>query len=638
MRLETIIAADGSAGTGRVAAPARPMKVALVNMPFASALRPSIQCGLLKSLLTGCGHEVEVVYLNLELAALLGERLYGTLAGGRWLHFLGEWLFSVAAFGSFGDQQRFLAHYGLGEALRVLDLRSVALIEMRNCMLPEIVERWVSERRWDRYDVIGFSCTFEQSLASFALARRIKQRHPQTITIFGGAAFDRDSASEYVTRLPYIDYAIAGEADCSLLELLARIGRGEPVADIPGLVTRENGSVRANREEIFRDLDELPDPDYAEYFAALSALGREKTIGSTAPQVLFQSARGCWWGQTHQCTFCSLNGNSMAYRSRSATHVFEELRRQSERYHVRTFVAADNILNPKLLEALFPQVRQSHFDYELGYEVKANLTRAQLRTLAEGGARFIQPGLESLNTRMLEMMSKGTNLLLNVRLLKWAQYYKMRVVWNLLTHHPGETAQDYSSQADLIPLLYHLPPPRGPVRITIEKHSPLVGLLRAQGRRVRPALSYSFLYPEGLVDIEKLAYFFASDAAQEEAVIAAISRLTEAVARWNAAWRNPNRPALTYLRGPGWLRIIDRREPARPHSHELSEPAATVYEYCSETAHTAAAAARYLKGVLPSPPGQDEVEAISERLVADGLTISEGGHYLSLAIPANLGL
>jgi len=214
----------------------------------------------------------------------------------------------------------------------------------------------------------------------------------------------------------------------------------------------------------------------------------------------------------------------------------------------------------------------------------------------------------------------------------------MRVVWNLLTNHPGETAQDYLSQAELIPLIYHLPPPRRPAHITVEKHSPLVNLLRSQGRRLRPALSYSFLYPEGLVDIEKLAYFFESDARQEEPVAAAIRQLTTAVARWNALWCEPNRPMLTYLRGPGWLQVIDRREPAKPRMHELDEPAATVYEFCSETSHTAAVVARHLLTVRPSPPGEGEIQAIFERLVADRLMIGERGHYLSLAIPANPGL
>ncbi len=50
-----------------------PQRVALVNMPFAGANRPSIQCGLLKAGLVREGHEVDVHYLNLELAAEIGE-------------------------------------------------------------------------------------------------------------------------------------------------------------------------------------------------------------------------------------------------------------------------------------------------------------------------------------------------------------------------------------------------------------------------------------------------------------------------------------------------------------------------------------------------------------------------------------
>src|SRR5262245_21835728 len=73
-------------------------QVALVNMPFGLADRPSIQCGLLKAALQGAGHKVDVHYFNLELAAELGAQRYRTIASLRSDQFLGEWLFSVAAF------------------------------------------------------------------------------------------------------------------------------------------------------------------------------------------------------------------------------------------------------------------------------------------------------------------------------------------------------------------------------------------------------------------------------------------------------------------------------------------------------------------------------------------------------------
>jgi hypothetical protein len=76
-----------------------PGRIALVNMPFALADRPSIQCGLLKGYLQQAGHSVEVFYFNLELARELGQAAYATIAQLRTDQLLGDWLFSAAAFG-----------------------------------------------------------------------------------------------------------------------------------------------------------------------------------------------------------------------------------------------------------------------------------------------------------------------------------------------------------------------------------------------------------------------------------------------------------------------------------------------------------------------------------------------------------
>ena len=94
---------------GDPSSPTPAARVALVNMPFAAADRPSIQCGLLKAGLARAGHHVDAIYLNLELAAQLGAKTYAQLAQFRGDHLLGEWLFSVAAFGARGDETGYRA-------------------------------------------------------------------------------------------------------------------------------------------------------------------------------------------------------------------------------------------------------------------------------------------------------------------------------------------------------------------------------------------------------------------------------------------------------------------------------------------------------------------------------------------------
>ena len=64
---------------------------------------------------------------------------------------------------------------------------------------------------------------------------------------------------------------------------------------------------------MIRDLDALPVPNYRDYMARVQASPLGKTIN---PRLLFQTSRGCWWGAKQHCTFCGLNGQGMAYRSK----------------------------------------------------------------------------------------------------------------------------------------------------------------------------------------------------------------------------------------------------------------------------------------------------------------------------------
>src|SRR4029077_9285576 len=107
-------------------------------------------------------------------------------------------------------------------------------------------------------------------------------------------------------------------------------------------------------------------------------------------------------------------------------------------------------------------------DYQIFYEAKANLTRAQLRVLACGGVTHLQPGLESLSSNVLRLMDKGERAAQNVYLLRWARYYGIDVAWTILWGFPGETIEDYAGQAATASHLIHLQPPEGSGRIWLE--------------------------------------------------------------------------------------------------------------------------------------------------------------------------
>ena len=93
---------------------------------------------------------------------------------------------------------------------------------------------------WDEVRVVGFSCTFQQNTASFALARRLKERHPGLVTVFGGANFDGEMGLELVRCIDCIDLAVIGEGDARLSRAArARSPRGADARAVPGVVRRK---------------------------------------------------------------------------------------------------------------------------------------------------------------------------------------------------------------------------------------------------------------------------------------------------------------------------------------------------------------------------------------------------------------
>ena len=162
----------------------------------------------------------------------------------------------------------------------------------------------------------------------------------------------------------------------------------------------------------------------------------------------------------------------MAYRSKSPARILNEIDALARRYKTRYLGAVDNILDHHHIEGVFGALAAQSKGYKFFYEVKANLRREQIRLLAAGGIRRVQPGIESLNSHILKLMRKGVSGIKNVRLMKWAAYYKMGVAWNLLLGFPGETEEDYEQQLDLIKQISHLPPPLGASRISLQRFSP----------------------------------------------------------------------------------------------------------------------------------------------------------------------
>lgn len=605
----------------------------IVSMPFMGLDRPSIQLGLLNAIAAENGFPVRTLHANLDFAARIGADYYRLLADARGPQ-VGDWLFSIAAFGAEAPDrdarlpEEFAAElsYLPGNGQQVRD----RLLRTRDHDVPAFLDDLVASYGWHEPRVVAFSSTFQQNTASFALARRLKGRYPDLVTVFGGANFDDDMGLEAIRSVECVDLAVTGEADTSFPRLLEALATGADPATVPGVSRRDGHEVVTTPPRPpHDDLDGLPVPDYGEYFARAEALNLLPRTPRRDVWIPFESARGCWWGARHHCTFCGLNGTAMRFRAKSPRRVLRELALLARRYRSFRFEAVDNILDMSYLKDLFPAIIDSGSDYEMFYEVKANLTRAQLGLLARGGVTHLQPGLESLSSRVLRLMDKGVRAAQNVNLLRWARYYGIDVAWSILWGFPGETAEDYAEQAAAIPDLVHLQPPGGADRIWLERFSPLYAEPERFGvRNRRPERSYRYVYPER-VDLDRIAYFFdyELDSALPDSAYEGLGR---AVAEWSEAWKSGPPPALTYWSAPGFLQIHDGRHPGSAGTYTFQGALADIYVACTDRPTTAAAVRDRLRLTRSTGAVEDIFAEFQQR----GLMFLDRPLAVALALPA----
>jgi len=577
----------------------------------------------------------------MELAALITPEIYSKICvqHEHTTAMLGEWLFSVAAFGDEIDNQDNQYFNDFSSELRrfkdQIGCDDAFLSKLRHDTLPAFIDDWGNRVDWGKYQAIGFTSTFQQNAASFALARKIKESYPDTKIIFGGANFDDEMGVEYVRYLPFIDYAVIGEGDIAFPDLLNCLSNNEKPVQIPGVAIRANNKVAyAGRTPMVTDLNALPIPIYDEYFERLEKLNfvDNEQIGRILP---VESSRGCWWGQKHHCTFCGLNGLNMAYRAKDPERVLEELEHLASKYRVTSFEAVDNILDMKYVDGIFARIEDSQTDYTFFYEIKANLKREQIRKLYKGGVREIQPGIESLSTHILKLMEKGTTMLQNVSTLKWARYYGMNVAWNIIRGFPGETKEDYEGQLGVVKLLSHLQPPSGSGRIFLERFAPYY---RQQDRfpihDIKPQRSYQYIYPKGL-NLDKIAYFFdyqMDDTLPDTEHIGLDNWITE----WKSRWESDAPDTLFFRRTDNSIFIDDDRGTERRATYEFHGPLAEMYVLCVDSTRTPAQLLSELQS-LPGAQGlkAEDIEWALKEFCKLGLMITEDHRYLSLALPSN---
>jgi ribosomal peptide maturation radical SAM protein 1 len=377
----------------------------------------------------------------------------------------------------------------------------------------------------------------------------------------------------------------------------------------------------------------VPSPDYSDFIGELDRSGFRKSMPLT---LYFESSRGCWWGAKHHCTFCGLNGATMAFRRRSANKVYDEIVRLSKEHRCFQFCATDNILANEYFTELLPRLADLDCDLSFFYEVKANLRRDQLELMRSAGIIRIQPGIESFSSRVLQMMRKGITAIQNIQLIKWCYELDVDPGYNVLYGFPGETADDYKELPDVCRQLAHLRPPNNLSRVLFERFSPYFFDRDRFKLYIEPWTEYQYLYPKGRVDLAKIAYFFGGGwEGQTGNPDDYMGPSRSAWESWRKQWERGD-IFCYYEKGPRYLRIVDNRPrissaPLRTRTTYLNERHAAIYLFCDEH-RSFRSVVRMVQERFGSDISEHTIRSWLDQLVFQWLLFQEDDRYLALAV------
>lgn len=616
-----------------------------VNMPFASLTHPNLPLGIFQAQLAAAGIESEVFNLNLDFAQAIGYSGYESIAFFRGVETqVGEWLFAKAAWGEdFGPpQEEFLSLCGeeLDNIPKIPD-KIAWLRQIRNEVVPYFLGQCINllQARGE-LQIVAFSCRFFQTISSLAMGRLIKESLPHVKLIYGGSCFHGEMGDAIMRTVPWIDAVSIGEADDTIIPLVEALLEQREPAVLHGVLYRDSsGAVREGEPSApasHEVIQSLPDPNFDSFFRDAKRIGLDQDeswrIRLLAP---FESSRGCWWGEKHHCTFCGLNGQGMVYRGKSGAQVGDMLRRLAARYpQIQRYQASDNIMSINYFQTLLPQLAERPLPngVELFYSVKSNMRRKQIKALADAGVKYLQPGIESLSTHILQLMNKGVTALQNVFFLKCCREYGIMPYWNNLIRLPGERQEDYDRMESWIPKLHHLQPPYGGApKIECHRFSPYFVDQECWTNGTLPQAWYAGIFPAERMNLNRVAYYFDADW-KDVLGDPAYDNVIRATLEWIRIWKEEEElPQLKIRkRGGNGIDIVDTRC-GEAGLWQLDALETAIYYAIDAPANTKAVAKHVHAATGHRLPEASVKEILDSYFQAD-IALYDDGRYLAVAL------
>jgi radical SAM superfamily enzyme YgiQ (UPF0313 family) len=293
--------------------------------------------------------------------------------------------------------------------------------------------------------IIGFSVHLSNFKFAFQIAKRIKEKDPKRVIVFGGAqCFAIENGYDiplffYLDRKPRIDLDVVdifvvGEGEEITAELISKIKQNKCFFDIPGTIVYNKGRFSTFKPRLpIQQLDKISFPRFQEF-------SLNKYTSDTLPII---TSRGC----IYNCSFCNNPYLSHNYRFRTADNVFEEIKYHYTQSGLKHFSFCDLLINGNLrqLEHLCDLIINSGYDihWESMAANRKEMSQELLIKMKKAGCDCLAYGLESGSELLLRKMRKKYTPSDATKILKLTKQAGVKTKINIIVGLPGEGEKEF---------------------------------------------------------------------------------------------------------------------------------------------------------------------------------------------------
>ncbi len=497
--------------------------VLLLSMPWGTIYEPPLGPSILKTTLEKQKIPCKVKHLNIFLLKYLRYISYDTISD---IFAFNDFLFSYSLENNISKKQL----ERLYEVISIIQLQYSQVwpylktkedylkcfLLIRNNIIPQFLLDCLSMIKECQFSMIGFTCMYDQTIASVAMASLIKDKYPNTTIVFGGYAVNGLTGKALIESFPFIDIVVHGEGEAIITDLAEASIEIEKLHSIPNISYRKGKEIfHPAKESRHVNLDATEAPNFEDFYFDICELKSKFKI-DIQPQVLpIESSRGCWWGQKKQCIFCGIDNHTIEYRTKSYNKVVNMINDLSYSYNNNKFRFVDYVFPKSYFSSLVPAIIEGSLNKEFSCEIKSNTSSSTIYNLKLAGFNEVQAGIESFSTPILKKILKGVNCLHNIQLLKSCKTFGVQILYNILFGFPNDDVEDYKKMVKIIPLLYHFNPPQKYSSFMLTRYSPVFHSPSKFGikQELKHDKKYDIIFSESYLEehdfeLDEYCYFF----------------------------------------------------------------------------------------------------------------------------------